>query len=417
MGTIETITKTGKFKKEPVRVVTIRTRFSNGQVEDEYWTFYQKPPQKLVYVTKETRPEKTFLRINADGTGFIQSENEKTYFYGKPINLTFQQIHGLDDWLRSFPKPGSTFYQQGINFDTRTITSLQYCISPGKHVGVRSVILKGDKIVGFSKTNENGTLISQRMFGVDFIRKATPLCQTRLKGQRIPSAICIGFDRPLSRPDRLKKLIFEIPGDVKIPPSQFMHLNYQNGITRITITAPEPVENKNVMISHHLKSDRTYPLQDKRLIQFVEKTVPLSVQTPKEKINLVFQAVSTQIKTTSRQRSVSEGLKQKNGDCVTKAEIFASACRKLQIPSRVVYGLVVQSDPQIGFVPHAWNEVQLEGKWINLDTTRPTQQVDARYLYLGIDSPPTTANLIIWGNWPAMLIQEEYTVAIYKEGK
>jgi hypothetical protein len=59
-------------------------------------------------------------------------------------------------------------------------------------------------------------------------------------------------------------------------------------------------------------------------------------------------------------------LQSKRGDCGSSSFLFASFCRALKIPARVVFGRVVREGGQS--TPHAWAECYIEG-WLPVDCT------------------------------------------------
>jgi hypothetical protein len=80
---------------------------------------------------------------------------------------------------------------------------------------------------------------------------------------------------------------------------------------------------------------------------------------------------------------VAEG---KQGDCTEHAVLTAAMCRAAGIPARVAVGLLYVNDfadRQHVFGGHAWTQVNLGGKWVNLDATRVPTEYPAGYIMLG----------------------------------
>lgn len=78
-----------------------------------------------------------------------------------------------------------------------------------------------------------------------------------------------------------------------------------------------------------------------------------------------------------------ETLRRRAGDCSEHAVLTAALCRAAGIPCRVVVGLsYVQrmGDLSDCFIGHAWNQVYLGGKWVDLDAALA---LDGRRIALG----------------------------------
>ena len=71
--------------------------------------------------------------------------------------------------------------------------------------------------------------------------------------------------------------------------------------------------------------------------------------------------------------SAAEVALSRQGDCTEHAVLTAAMCRAVGIPARIVVG-IVYADEFTGrtniFGGHAWNEVYIGGRWVDLDSTR-----------------------------------------------
>ena len=409
VGTIKISEKNARYKGKPVRVVITQTTFMDGRTEKEELIFYQNAAQNFAYATKIVPMNHSLLRLNADGSGFLTSGKEKTYFKVRPIRLAAKNIIGLDVWLQKKPSVGDTFIQKGVNFGDRVMSEFRYEITSITPSDIKGDIYSLSTKIGEFKTDENGQMVFQKLFGIDFIRSNQVNCdkETYL-AQKEDDRICILFNRPLSQPNRLAGIQFYMAKEVSVPSSRFVKVEKKENKVRVQIRAPRPFRVTSENLSLFIKKDRSHPVYKKEIQQFVKKNISSTETDEKEIVNRLFRSVSNQIENSDQQLSVLEGLQQQKGDCVTKAEIFASACREKKIPTRVVYGLVINSDPQIGFLPHAWNEIYIHNRWYNVDTTRPFEKADARYLPLGYDKVPIEAKLLVWGKQNAVLVEEVY---------
>lgn len=74
-----------------------------------------------------------------------------------------------------------------------------------------------------------------------------------------------------------------------------------------------------------------------------------------------------------------EVLKAKRGDCNEYTVLFTALARAAGIPAKSLAGLVYQNGR---FFYHAWAQVYLDGKWLNLDPTFGQAPVDVTHLAL-----------------------------------
>ena len=85
--------------------------------------------------------------------------------------------------------------------------------------------------------------------------------------------------------------------------------------------------------------------------------------------------------------SASEVLKLQSGDCTEHSSLFAALARAVGIPTKMVYGLVMNSSGLLFF--HNWNEAFADGKWIPVDSTFgivPADSSRITLIYGGQDS-------------------------------
>jgi transglutaminase-like putative cysteine protease len=68
-------------------------------------------------------------------------------------------------------------------------------------------------------------------------------------------------------------------------------------------------------------------------------------------------------------------------ECQGHALLFAAFARTLDIPTRVVNGIVYSPRFQ-GFLYHTWNESHVDGRWLAIDATFGQIPVDATHIKL-----------------------------------
>ncbi len=79
--------------------------------------------------------------------------------------------------------------------------------------------------------------------------------------------------------------------------------------------------------------------------------------------------------------SATEVLKNQSGDCTEHATLLSALLKSINIPTRMVYGLILSEDGRFYF--HNWNEVYWDGGW---------HQVDSSFNQIEADSSRITLN-------------------------
>ena len=79
-----------------------------------------------------------------------------------------------------------------------------------------------------------------------------------------------------------------------------------------------------------------------------------------------------------------EILDRKAGDCTEHALLLVALLRKLAVPSRLAYGLILT---EAGFIGHAWVELFTGGKWHWLDPSFPEGRPYGLKIRLGVMDP------------------------------
>jgi hypothetical protein len=91
--------------------------------------------------------------------------------------------------------------------------------------------------------------------------------------------------------------------------------------------------------------------------------------------------------------TASQVLARRGGDCTEHALLFVALARAAGIPAREVSGLLYMGDDIRRFGWHAWAEVDLDGRWVQVDPSWNERVASAAHLALGVgdDSDWVTA--------------------------
>ncbi|MFQ5718573.1 MAG: transglutaminase family protein [Acidobacteriota bacterium] len=81
--------------------------------------------------------------------------------------------------------------------------------------------------------------------------------------------------------------------------------------------------------------------------------------------------------------SVMDILKVRRGDCTEHALLFTTLARSVGIPAREVAGLIYMGDDERAFGGHAWSEVIIDGRWVDVDPLWGETDINATHISFG----------------------------------
>ena len=85
-------------------------------------------------------------------------------------------------------------------------------------------------------------------------------------------------------------------------------------------------------------------------------------------------------------RHVLRLLDEPAGDCTEFADLLTTLARSLGMPARTVFGLAYEDGTPPAFRFHAWNEVEINGRWQSVDPTWNQLRPDATHIPLPADA-------------------------------
>jgi hypothetical protein len=188
----------------------------------------------------------------------------------------------------------------------------------------------------------------------------------------------VRFCAQLKAPDDNKDIsnvIFEIIGNQNPFDTTSQQLFFsENGKNYMEIR-PQPdyiSEVSEFEISDNLKETDFYPIKDPDVIQMA-KNATKGIHSKRKKIQLLMNFVNKYIIYSKDDYSqwhisVYNIINTRNGVCQDYAELFTTLARSIGIACKTVGGYAL--DPINGLLcGHAWNEVEINGKWYGVDPT------------------------------------------------
>jgi transglutaminase/protease-like cytokinesis protein 3 len=171
------------------------------------------------------------------------------------------------------------------------------------------------------------------------------------------------------------EVLFEFDGN-KNPFDTTLNQQFfsKNGKTYLKMSTQSPnVSNATQQeILENLKSTNFYPINDPLIIKLAEEATK-GARSKRKKVDMLIKFVHNYIQYSKDDYSqhfisVYDIIRTKNGVCSDYAELFTALARSIGIPCQKVEGFAL--DPYDGSLGgHAWNEVELNGKWFGVDPT------------------------------------------------
>jgi len=148
-------------------------------------------------------------------------------------------------------------------------------------------------------------------------------------------------------------------------------------VVRVRAAAPSvkgqfPYKGKDKAVLAAIKPTRYLQSDDKRIVALARKAVGEATDALQ-----AARAIEAFVREYVNEKNFSVGYatavevaESKQGDCTEHAVLAAAMCRALGIPAQVVCGVVYVdqfADRKDLFIPHAWTQVFVGGKWVGLD--------------------------------------------------
>ncbi len=161
-----------------------------------------------------------------------------------------------------------------------------------------------------------------------------------------------------------------------------------NGILNVRILEPRKRMMGSTLIKH-IYSDNVFLQPEVEIqsenteIREKSREITTTTETTVEATNAIVHWITQEISYASKTVSAQECLANKSGDALSTSRLVVALLRSLQIPARILGGLLYTSNGI--FVQHHWVEVYVEsyGDWISIDAlTGETERLSAAHLAL-----------------------------------
>lgn len=203
--------------------------------------------------------------------------------------------------------------------------------------------------------------------------------------------------KPIARPNRLKKAIFDLSvteGDMPDIPSGGAQTAAKAGgdspQVRLTIDVNARVQ-VDVEPADYLKSSNLITSDDEQVKDLAIRAVRSMSKDPARRAEAIRNFVNHYIRRKSLGvglASAAEVARNREGDCTEHAVLTAAMLRAAGIPSRIATGLVLVDEfagQKSIFGYHMWTQALVDGCWVDFDATLP-QRFDATHIALSFST-------------------------------
>jgi hypothetical protein len=280
--------------------------------------------------------------------------------YALPDYLAFES------WLRDArPAAGDSFALKSPRLETLELATEQLVLDSfedGRY-RVRKRALPGDTLIELDEQLVPVLLELGGVFKLARTDKDTALAaRTPLKkaSYRLP------LSAPLQRHEQLARLALRATGnDAHEFPEPF-----------VLIANPLLPASSN----SYLGASLSLPVAHPRLLEIVER-LALAALPPGEQLERLVHYVHGALRYDEAVsfRSVLTLLDDPRGDCTEFADLLTTLARTAGLPARTVIGMAYDDEPSPSLAFHAWNQVQVNGRWQAVDPTWNQLTVDATH--------------------------------------
>lgn len=203
-------------------------------------------------------------------------------------------------------------------------------------------------------------------------------------------------DRRLSRPRSLKRLVVDLKSQsdqrISLPGrTSVQQVEERPAHQRITIDLnnPQPIENETDPTGANLAATGLLQKDDETVVQLAQKAVQDVGSNSRNRALAVHRFVYRFVRDKSLSvafASAAEVAQSREGDCTEHAVLTAAMLRAVDIPSRLVTGLIYTerfADQRHVFAYHMWTQAWVDDGWIDLDATQ-SEPFDAAHIALNV---------------------------------
>jgi len=395
------------YRSELTGTMTVYTRGAFHQIEMVMrWYFDSSPPYDLAeFINRmKTGSDNSEIKIIRDPHGYqawILQGGEMRRVDLESFVLTLDDMLAVATWIQQRPRIGDRIRFEDLNFET-----LQIDQAFAELLKIESAMVNGIEMTYYTVLQKPSTgpemILVYGADGTQFTMSLGGVFKFQLEPETIAKKTdkpvdlflhnFVRIDTALGNPQKVVRLkaalddksgliIREAPGQTV----EFDAVNVRYIIT--TVPGRDPRIKPTVAeIDKNLAATTGIPIDHPKVVGLARQAIS-GANTTAEKVARLVRFVADYIKDeyNANRLTVLDILANREGTCSEHALLFTALARALAIPCREVFGLVYAGDKSKGFLPHAWNEVVVDGYWLPVDPTWGQTTIDATHIRFSID--------------------------------
>jgi len=345
-------------------------------------------------VTQNGREQR--IPWDPEAVGQKQMEQDFKELIKKPAGSSMSHKVFVTDFLRTVPttttlvrpEPRQTAFGQMNLFQLRTV------------MDIGSPVVTHFWVDGEGELYEQEVALGPLKMQAVRVDGEKPLPAGMAGAQEMPDIfqqMVVRPDKPLLRPERTRKAVYRLSftenGTVDFyEDDQQDVLDESAGVVRLQVASASPERTTAVQQVRPPASGENY-LSSSALVQADDPQIQAiaaevvagesSAWGVAKKLERWVHDNLTEKNLSVALASAKETLQTRQGDCSEHATLLVALLRAAGIPARAAEGLIYANSIG-GFGYHMWTEVFIDGKWYDLDATRPSVVTDATRIQMGI---------------------------------
>lgn len=311
------------------------------------------------------------------------------------LDYTLADSLAAEIWLRRGVKVGDAMTSWSLDLDdlklnteTVRVTELRVLVIGGVRQRVYMGTLKSSKRGDsgrFVATN-SGKLLSIAEGSFEARREPESVAKKLDEAHDLLALLSVPVDKPLGNPATIVELVIEVNGRgaEHIASSTRQTASVSDaGKRTLKIGAGHGAEAKATPeeLKECLESTTRYPAENKRVAGMAKGAIGASA-TAQAKVRDLLRFVADYVEDEYGREypTALDVIRSGRGDCDAHARLFVALARAVGVPAREVSGYMYMGDAQKAFGGHAWCEVVLDGRWVEVDPTWNQMQIDATHI-------------------------------------
>lgn len=363
------------------------TRGNPVRIEEQL-VFSGDPPYRLLVANQVNHRsgQREAVRIDRAGDAYrLETPGDGEQVRTVDIDFSLTDYLGFESWLREHaPMAGATVSSAALDFTRRRVVPRQFRV-----VGRNATGYELENAAPFDATriqlDERLRPVAMTLSGL-FELELTDRRQALAPRTALQAAsYFVPADRRLARHTEIGALTLEVRGADAA--ALWPDLAGDGGLLELKAGLLSGSTGERRGSDGDLAETADHPVADPRILSLARRATDGAADDPARLAALTaFVNGYLRYEETPVRRHVLRLLDEPVGDCTEFADLLTTLARSLGMPARTVFGLAYEDGSPPAFRFHAWNEVEVDGRWRSVDPTWNQLRPDATHIPLPVDA-------------------------------